>query len=162
MPTITIGSSRTRESAALMERQTHERTLLDKQALEIKVREAQALPVERFKNPKLPDGDPLEGLLRLLIERGPLSVADVAKPLEVSDATAMWQLNRLASGDKATRHVDARGNVTYAAKMVVEKADSPYKGKKLVWAPKCKHIVTPRDDGLEEVTCNWDYELVSI
>ena len=159
----TVGSSITRERIDKIEQDLHEKTLNMKTKMEIKVREGQSLKVESLKNPELPKEAPdtYKKALRLLIERGATSVDALAPLLELTQANTLYIMQKLVAEDKVVDVID-KDTVKYLPKQTAEQVDSPYKGKKLKWANKCVHSVTPREDGKEDVTCTWDYELVDV
>ena len=160
-----VGTGRVREGNKLIEDTVHERTLRAKENLEIKVKEAQTMKVKHYKNPAPPENPQEAKAMQLLITKGQMRSDELVPLLELmgsdKDDLAVRIFHKLVDAGKATRTADATG-VHYALKQVEEMDDSPYKGKRIKWAPKCVHGSTIREGGMEEVTCEWSYTLEDV
>lgn len=152
-----VSFSRTRESALLMEQKLKETVELAKQATLIKYTEAQTIPVEQFVTPEMPVDKNQAQAMKLLVVRGPLRVAEVAKLMGITEALAEIALNGLVAETKAIK--DFQGdNWCFILQQTVVKKDHPYKGKKPMFDPAPTYKTVTRSDGIEEMTCTWNYK----
>lgn len=157
-----ISYSRVRESDAMMRQNLLDAVLRSKARLLVKLAEAQTIPVELTINPDPPVEPNAKFVLEQLISQGPLDASQVATLMQLNEVAVLQHLESLVNSGKATKSISPNLKIIYRAKQQIVKRDSPYKGKRIRWAPTHTFSSRIREDGQEEVTCTLEYTLEDI